>query len=172
MLSRPVVVVHWKVGWRHLDVVVFGLAVVFVWFLCLKSAENIIRMSEWVSEWLLLRQHSNFSAISWREQVNFLWEDDEFLFILEHTKLDFYSASSLKQQSIGNYVTPLWHIFLIPSQPVFVFSFKLYPQCRSNKYQFQSPISSDRGSHPRSTKHEASTLTITSPRMELLMWAK
>jgi hypothetical protein len=34
--------------------------------------------------------------------------------------LDFYSASSLKQQSIGRYVAPLGYIILIPSQPVFV----------------------------------------------------
>jgi hypothetical protein len=40
-------------------------------------------MSEWVSEWVIVveRLFSNVSAISWREQVNF------------------YSASSLKQQS-------------------------------------------------------------------------
>ena len=31
----------------------------------------------------------------------------------------FYSASSLKQQSIGRHVASLGHIFLIPSQPVF-----------------------------------------------------
>jgi hypothetical protein len=36
--------------------------------------------------------------------------------------LDFYSASSLKQQSADGHVTPLGHIILIPSQPVFVLS--------------------------------------------------
>jgi hypothetical protein len=45
--------------------------------------------------------------------------DDEVRFVL-HAELDFYSASSLKQQS-----APLWHIILIPSQPVFALS----PQC-------------------------------------------
>jgi hypothetical protein len=41
---------------------------------------------------------SNLSAISWREQVNFQWDDDEVLFVLnQHVELDFYSASSLKQ---------------------------------------------------------------------------
>jgi len=32
-----------------------------------------------VSEWVIVVkcQLSNFSAISWREQVNFQWEDDE-----------------------------------------------------------------------------------------------
>jgi hypothetical protein len=33
--------------------------------------------------------------------------------------LDFYSASSLKQQSAGRHVSPLGHIIPIPSQPVF-----------------------------------------------------
>ena len=38
-----------------------------------------------------------FSAILWREQVNFESEDDEARFVLDqHTELDFYSASSLK----------------------------------------------------------------------------
>jgi hypothetical protein len=54
--------------------------------------------------------------MSWREQVNFQWDDDEVRFVLDqHAKLDFYSASSLKQQSAGRHVAPLWHIILIPS---------------------------------------------------------
>ena len=59
-----------------------------------------------------------FSAISWREQVN-----DEIRFDLDqHAELDFYSASSLKQQSADRHVAPLGHIILIPSQPVFAIS--------------------------------------------------
>ena len=68
-------------------------------------------------------QFSNFSAISQREQVNYQWDDDEVRFVLDqHAELDFYSASSLKQQSAGRYVAPLGHIILIPSQPVFALS--------------------------------------------------
>ena len=64
-----------------------------------------------------------FSAISWREQVNFQWDDDEVRFVLDqHAELDFNSASSLKQQPAGRHVTPLGHIILIPSQPVFALS--------------------------------------------------
>ena len=49
----------------------------------------------------------NFSAISWREQVNFQLNDDEVLFVLDqHAELDFYSASSLKQQSVDRHVAP------------------------------------------------------------------
>ena len=32
-------------------------------------------------------------------------------------QVEFYSASSLKQQSAGRHVTQLGHIILIPSQP-------------------------------------------------------
>jgi hypothetical protein len=64
-----------------------------------------------------------FSAILWREQANFQWDDDEVRFALDlHAELDFYSASSLKQQSAGRHVAPLGHIILIPSQPVFALS--------------------------------------------------
>jgi len=60
------------------------------------------------------------------EQVNFQWNDDEVRFVLDqHAELDFYSASSLKQQSAGRYVAPLWYIILIPSQPVYSFSLML-----------------------------------------------
>ena len=54
------------------------------------------------------------------KQVNFQWNDDEVHFVLEqYAQLDSYSASSLKQQSVDRHVTPLGHIILIPSQPVF-----------------------------------------------------
>ena len=69
------------------------------------------------------RQVSNLSAISWQEQVNFQWDDDEVRFVLDQdAELDFYSASSLKQQSAGRHVALLGHIILIQSQPVFALS--------------------------------------------------
>jgi hypothetical protein len=40
---------------------------------------------EWVSEWVsecCLTLTQQFSAISWREQVNFQWDDDEVRFVL------------------------------------------------------------------------------------------
>ena len=70
-----------------------------------------------------VRQFSNLSAITWREQVNFQWDDDEVLFVLDqHAELDFNSASSLKQQSAGGHVAPPGHIILILNQPVFALS--------------------------------------------------
>jgi hypothetical protein len=94
-----------------------------------------------IGEWAIVvqRQFSNFSSISWREQVNFQWNDynNEVRIILDqHAELDFSSPSSLNQQSAGRLVAPLGHIILIPSQPVFaLFSLIMW---RSNKYQCYS----------------------------------
>ena len=63
-----------------------------------------------------------FSAISWREQVNFQWNDEVRFVLDKHAELDFYSACSLKQQSADRHVASLGHIILIPSQPVLVLS--------------------------------------------------
>ena len=47
-------------------------------------------------------------------------DDDEVRFVLDQqAELDFYSASSMKQQFVSRHVAPLWHIILIPSHPVF-----------------------------------------------------
>ena len=52
--------------------------------------------------------------------VNFQWDDDEVHFFLDqHAELDFYSVSSLKQQTTGTHVALLGHIILIQSQQVF-----------------------------------------------------
>ena len=60
---------------------------------------------------------SNFSAISWQEQVNFQLDDDEVRFVLdEHAELDLYSASSLEQKSAGICVASFGHIILIRVQ--------------------------------------------------------
>jgi hypothetical protein len=53
-----------------------------------------------VSEWLIVveRQFSNISAISWREQVNFKWDDDEIRFVLDqHAEYYFYIISFIKK---------------------------------------------------------------------------
>ena len=78
------------------------------------------------------RQFSNFTAIamSWREQVNFQWDDDdEVRFVLDqHAELDFYSASSMKQQSAGRHVAPLGHIIhYSDSEPTSLCHFGLSP---------------------------------------------
>ena len=68
-------------------------------------------------------QFSNLLAISWPQQVNFQWDDDEVRFVLDkHAELGFHSASSVKQQSAVWNVAPLRHIILIQNQPVFALS--------------------------------------------------
>jgi hypothetical protein len=50
----------------------------------------------------------------------FQWDDDAIRFVLvQHALLDFYSASSVKLQSMDIHVSPFGHISLIPSQPTF-----------------------------------------------------
>jgi hypothetical protein len=62
-----------------------------------------------------------FSAISCREQVIFQGDGDEVHFLQDQlTELNFYSASSLKQQFAGRDVAPIGYIIL--SQPVFALS--------------------------------------------------
>ena len=79
-------------------------------------------------------QLSNFSAISWREQVNFQRDDDEVRFVLDqHAELDFYSVSQLKQQSVDKHVALLGHINLIPSEAVLLFL--LNAACLAEKQQ-------------------------------------
>ena len=58
-----------------------------------------------------------------KEQVHFQWDDDEVRFVPDqHAELDFYTAGSLKLQSVGRHVAPLGHIILIPSQSVCAYS--------------------------------------------------
>ena len=71
--------------------------------------------------------NAQFFSYIMARTVNFQWDDDEVRFVLDlHTELDFYSASSLKQQSADRHVAPLEHIILIPSQPVCSYSLVLH----------------------------------------------
>jgi hypothetical protein len=79
---------------------------------------------------LIMKLFSSYPSIGHKEKnctcksyIFFQWDDDQVRFVLDqHVKLDFYSASSLKQQSAGRHVAPLWNIIPIPSQQVFAFS--------------------------------------------------
>ena len=59
-------------------------------------------------------------TVSWLKQFTLRWDNDDVRFLLnQHAELDFYSASSLKQQSVDRHVAQLGHIIQIPNQPVF-----------------------------------------------------
>ena len=61
----------------------------------------------WVGDCRLAPIQQICSAIS--------WDDDEVRSVLDqHAELNFYTASSLKQQSVGKHVAPLGHIIMIP----------------------------------------------------------
>ena len=77
---------------------------------------------KWVSEWLFFStKWAMFSAISWREQVTFQWDNDVFRSVLgrQTSEVEFYSVNSLKQQSTCRLVVPLGPSILIPSQLFF-----------------------------------------------------
>jgi hypothetical protein len=55
----------------------------------------------------------------WQQKNVYAYEI--FIDSLKHTQKDFYSASSLKQQSADRHVALLGHIISIPGQPVLFF---------------------------------------------------
>jgi hypothetical protein len=68
------------------------------------TSSKIVWSNVWLVEWLFFkRQVSPFLlAISWRDAFRY---DDDIRFVLDqYTSLDFYSASSLKQQSVDRHV--------------------------------------------------------------------
>jgi hypothetical protein len=76
----------------------------------------------WVSEWLLFNAYSAIFQL-YHGKNKLIFNEMMVRFVLDqHAELDFYSASSLKQQSSGRRVAPLGHIILIPSWPVFALS--------------------------------------------------
>ena len=63
-----------------------------------------------------------FQLYHGEKKVNLQWDDEGRCVLDKYAELDFYSASSLKQQSADIHVAQLGHIILIPSQPVFTLS--------------------------------------------------
>ena len=66
-----------------------------------------------------LMPHKQFFSYIMARTSNNLCDNNVRFVLDQNALLDFYSASSLKQQSVGRDVTPLGHIILIPSQPFF-----------------------------------------------------
>jgi hypothetical protein len=136
LLLREWLVVHFKKKWYSSPIsfklqflhILSSLVIVLylpvpiskLWSLTLNFVNNSV--SEWVGD-CCLTPIQYFSAILWREQVNFQWDDDEIRFVLDQrAELHLHSASPLKQQSAGWRVAPLGHIIQIASELVFVLS--------------------------------------------------
>jgi hypothetical protein len=71
-----------------------------------------------VSDYYLM-PNEQFQPYHGKNKVHFDDDDDVHFVLDQHAELDFYSASSLKQQSAGRHVAPPRHIILIPRQAVF-----------------------------------------------------
>jgi hypothetical protein len=84
-----------------------------------------------------LQQVSNLSAISWREQVSFRWDDDDARFVLyQHVQFDFYRASSLKQ--VDTCCSTLTHYPDFEYTSLYSYSWMLHAQRTSSKYHCYS----------------------------------
>jgi hypothetical protein len=69
-------------------------------------------------DWLIIGKFTE--SVEWSNRNYSAVYDCRMMVLFDqHAELDFYSASSLKQQSAGWHVAPLGHIILILSQPVF-----------------------------------------------------
>ena len=120
-----------------------------------------------VSEWVIVVKHQfiNFSAISWLEQVNFQWNDDEVCFVLDHhTELDFIV--------LAHWNNSPWVDMSLHSDTLFWFRanqsllFLLNAVCLVEKQQIpilKSFIWPDQGSNPGSITLMVSMVTITPP---------
>ena len=73
-----------------------------------------------------------FLAVSWQEQVS-SWSNDDACFVQGEQDEDFYSASSLEQQSTGKHVTQTH--YLTPTSHCYS-SLMLHAKIRSSKYRF------------------------------------
>ena len=79
-------------------------------------------------EWLLFSANSTIFQLYHGENKLIFNE-----MMMRSAELDLYSASSLKQQSMGRHVAPPAHIILIPSQPVLLFLLNVV--CLAEKQQ-------------------------------------
>ena len=92
----------------------------------------------------------------------------EVRFILDqHSYLDFYSASSLKQQSADRHVAPLGHIDLIQSQPVLL---SLHIWCMLSKEVARTNVIVFRLTSTHDLPYSRSTITPTMWYSSIRLW--
>jgi hypothetical protein len=98
---------------------------------------------EW--DFIVYRQMSKCSAISWREKSAF-WCDDVLFVLDQHAEYNFHSAGSLNKQSAGRYVVPLGHIIwsvvtITPQMRFFIWIYLLkYNNNIKEKLQYQTYV--------------------------------
>ena len=59
----------------------------YKYLIVLTNNQPVLRIYwQWMNEWInaVYRQVSNFSAIPWRDQVTYRWDDDDVYFVLDH----------------------------------------------------------------------------------------
>jgi hypothetical protein len=75
-------------------------------------------VEEWAKEWVIdcLTLNEQFVMV----RTSYIrWDDDDVHFVLDqHSELNLYSASSLKQCA-DRLISPLRHIILIQDQPIY-----------------------------------------------------
>jgi hypothetical protein len=82
---------------------------------------SLNELCEWVGSYGLIPNEQFFNYFMTR--AKYIWWDDDMRFLPDQRVwLDFYSVSSLQQQSADRHVATLGHIILIPSQPIFALS--------------------------------------------------
>ena len=77
------------------------------------------------NEWLLLNaKWAIFQLLYGKNKFHFneMMMIDVHFVLDQHDLLEFYSANSLKDQSVGRHVAPLGQIILVASQTVFTFT--------------------------------------------------
>ena len=130
------------------------------WYLnCVRTRHwwKNIQVSEWVSECLLLNAKS--TAITWWEQVNFQWDDDEVRFVLDQ-------QAELNLHSLAHWNNSLRIDMSLHSDTLFWFranQFLLFLRnsaCLAEEQQIPILLSlvwPNRDSNPRSTAFKPST---------------
>jgi hypothetical protein len=91
-----------------------------------KSMMHVVAYIKWLSKnlrlwWLIMSDMRSF--LPW--SMFMMHVNSDYKWLSKGTRpiyRDFYSTSSLKQQSAGRHVAPLGHIILIPSRSIFALS--------------------------------------------------
>jgi hypothetical protein len=128
----------WHSSGNKIDMIISMLSVEFCnKNLYIKISFLAFLLAYVLSEWLLFYTNSAiFQLYHGENKLIFNEMMMNLHFVLDqHAEVGFYSASSLKLQSVDRHVAPLGHIILIPTSLCY---YSLMLQWRSNKYHLNS----------------------------------